>query len=300
MTLNLSQHYKAMLWMMLTGFLSVSIYTLARKLGGHFHPTQTVFFYNALGALCYVPFVFTKSLSIKTERFSLYFARSMLEFTAFSLSFAAITQMPFPIHATLEFTSPLFGSLLAVYVLKERNHIHRWVALACGFIGVLLVTRPWTAEFPVASLLVLFAAVLFAGCGMCIKKLTHTEPPARIAFYMLTLTALIALPFAIYHWKMPLPEHIPLLLLFGALVAAVQFTVARAFASAPVTLILPFFFLNLVWASLYAFFLFDEMISVWTVIGAVFIVGGAAYAAYFARECDRQIMKAAEQASLGS
>jgi drug/metabolite transporter (DMT)-like permease len=299
-SLNLSQNYKAMLWMMLTGFLSVSIYTLARKLGGYFHPTQTVFFYNLLGACCYLPMIATKRLSLPTTRIKLFGLRALLEFSAFSLSFAAITQMPFPVHATLEFTSPLFGSLLAVILLGERNHMHRWVALACGFMGVLVVTRPWTAEFPVASFYVLAAAILFAGCGMCIKKLTSTEPAARIAFYMLSLTALCASPFAIYHWKMPLPEHIPLLVLFGSLVAAVQFTVARAFASAPVTLILPFFFLNLLWASLYAFFLFDEMVSPYTILGAVFIIGGAAYAAYYARDCDKEIMKASEQASLGS
>ncbi len=300
MVKNLSQSTKAMLWMMLTGFLSVSIYTLARKLGGYFHPTQTVFFYNLLGACCYLPWIVTGHLHLKTAQTKLFGLRALLEFSAFSLSFTAITQMPFPVHATLEFTSPLFGSLLAVFVLKERNHVRRWIALLCGFVGVLIVTRPWTSEFPVASLYVLAAAMLFAGCGMCIKKLTETEPSSRIAFYMLSLTALCASPFALHFWKMPLPEHVPLLVMFGVLVAAVQFTVARAFASAPVTLILPFFFLNLLWASLYAFFLFGEMVSVWTILGGLFIVGGAAYAAIHARECDRQLMKAAEQASLGS
>ena len=285
---------------MLTGFLSVSIYTLARKLGAFFHPTQVVFFYSLLGMVFFLPYIVVQKISLKTSQGALYAVRSVLEFSAFSLSFAAITQLPFPVHATLEFTSPLFGSILAIVLLKEPNRMYRWVALVMGFIGVLVVTRPDVSGFSSASLLVLSAAFLFAFCGMSIKKLTQTEPPARIAFYMLAGTALVAAPVAWSQgWHVSVMDHLGMLALLGALVAGVQFAVANAFERAHVTLILPFFFLNLLWASMYAYFVFDEVISPWTMLGAVFIIGGAVYAGRKASAGDAELMKDAEQAMLG-
>jgi drug/metabolite transporter (DMT)-like permease len=297
----MSRNVQGILWIMVTGFLSVSIYTLARILGASFHPTQVVFFYSLLGMLFFLPYIVKQKVSLRTDQGALYAVRSVLEFSAFSLSFAAITELPFPVHATLEFTSPLFGSILAIVMLKEPNQLHRWMALLMGFVGVLIVTRPDVSGFSSASLLVLGAAFLFAFCGMSIKKLTQTEPPARIAFYMLAGTMLVAAPIAFsYPWQNSIIEHAGLLALLGVLVAGVQFTVANAFERAHVTLILPFFFLNLLWASLFAYIVFDEVISQWTLLGAVFIIGGAVYAGRHATKDDAQMMKDAEQAMLGA
>jgi drug/metabolite transporter (DMT)-like permease len=290
---------QGILWMMLTGFLSVSIYTLARQLGAHYHPTQVVFFYSFLGFVCFLPYVVVQRVSLKTQQGALFAVRSVLEFSAFSLSFTAITQLPFAVHATLEFTAPLFGSVLAIVVLKEPSHTYRWVALVMGFVGVLIVTRPDISGFSSAALVVLAAEVLFACCGMCIKTLTRSEPPARIACYMLGGTALVAAPVAWSHgWQASPLDDWQMLLLLGALVAGVQFAVAKAFSKADMSLILPFFFLNLLWASIYGYLIFDESLSGWTMLGAVFIIGGSIYAGRCASRGakDVTVAQASEQA----
>jgi drug/metabolite transporter (DMT)-like permease len=291
---------QGIIWMITTGFLAVTINTLARYLSTEFgyHPFQIVFFYSLLGLLFYMPALMKKHIAIRTSRMKLYWLRSVFEFGGFSLAFLAVTILPLPMHTALSFTTPLFGSVAAIIFLREESSLHRWLALAMGFSGVLIVAQPGSGEMNSAALLMLGAAMCFAICGISIKKLTHTEPGRRIAFYMLALTAVIALPFAIAVWQMPVFAHIPYLLALGALVAMVQFTVSLAFSKAEVTIILPCFFLNLIWSSIYAYFLFDEMIDNATIIGAAVIIGATMYNAYNARRVG--MIAATEKAAMGN
>lgn len=281
---HVSRNLHAIGWMALAGLLIVSIYTVVRLLSADFHPFQLVFFYNALGLLVYLPFAWRRSFSVRTERMGLYALRATLEFAAFSVSFYALTFLPLPAHTALGFTSPLLGSLAAVLLLREPNCKHRWLALIVGFAGVLIVARPGFTDFGARGLIMLGSSACFALCMVIIKRLTQTEPSARIAFYMLGLTALIALPFALNVWRAPEMRHLPYILLLGALVAAVQYAVSQAFARADVTVVAPVFFLNLIWSSLVAYLVFEEVVDVWTILGGALIIKATAYAAHRARK----------------
>lgn len=280
MTLAKSHHH-AMFWMLLTGFIAVSINMLARTMGAEFHPFQIVFFYNALG-LCFIaPVVLFRKTDLKTQKMPLFAARSVLEFIAFSLVFYAVNKLPFPTFTALSFTSPLFASIFAIFLLKEDNTIHRWIALLVGFIGVLVMTKPGSDSFQVMTLIVLVGACCFALCSVSIKKLTQTEPPLRIAFYMVFLTTCISAPFAMWEWQPISLALWPKLALLGFLVASVQYTVSRALSMGEVTAILPVTYLNLLWSSIYAYVLFDETITLLVIFGGGIIVAAAFYAAKF-------------------
>ncbi len=288
----MNQNLQAIAWMLLTGFLTISIITLAKFLSApphSFHAFQVVFFYNALALILFIPLLFRQNFSLSTTRKPLYFTRAVLEFSAFSLTFYGVTHLDLPVHTAISFIAPLMGSVTAVLILKERNYLYRWLALLMGFTGVLIVSRPWQADFDMLPVLAMLGAALcFAFCDVCIKRLTKTEPSPRIAFYMVSMTAAIALPFALWKWKSPELSQVPWLLLLGLMVACVQFAVSKAFSKGDVTLILPFFFFNIVWSSLYAFFLFNEAIDQPTMIGATVIIAATLYAAFEARRKGRQ------------
>lgn len=284
----MNQNLQAIAWMLLTGFLTISIITLGKFLSEpphSFHAFQVVFFYNALALVFFVPIFLHKRISLRTTRHRLYLTRAVLEFLAFSLTFYGVTHLMLPVHTAISFIAPLMGSVTAVLILREKNYLYRWLALFLGFSGVLVVSRPWQADFDMLPVLAMLGAALcFAFCDVCIKRLTKTEPAPRIAFYMVSMTAAIALPFALTVWKMPEQVHIPWLLLLGLMVAGVQFAVSKAFSKGDVTLILPFFFFNIVWSSLYAYFLFGEKINQPTMIGAGIIISATLYAAFMARK----------------
>ena len=279
----------------------MSINTAARYLSIHFdmHAFQLVFFYNILGLLFFLPFALKSNCGLKPERNDIYWLRAALEFSAFSLVFAALAHMPLPVHTALSFTSPLFGSIAAILILREPNSIHRWLALIIGFVGVMMIADAESANHG-GNLLniidhvnpytwyMLAGAVIFALCGVCIKVLTRTEPNMRITFHMMLMTAIVAAPFAIWKWQ-PIPDAAwGVLLLLGALVAAVQYSVSQAFSKGDMTLILPFFFLNLLWSALFGWIFFEEMLQSHTVYGAAVIMGASIYAAYMAKKEERK------------
>lgn len=283
----MNQNLQAIGWILVTGFLTISIITLGKFLSeppNSFHAFQVVFFYNALALIFFLPTFLKRGFTLKTARTRLYASRAMLEFTAFSLTFYGVSHLALPVHTAISFIAPLMGSVTAVLILKEKNYMYRWLALCIGFAGVLMVSRPWRAGFdllPVAAMI--GAALCFAFCDVCIKRLTKTEPSSRVAFYMVSMTAAIALPFALWKWKMPEVSHIPWLFLLGLMVALVQYAVSKAFSKGDVTLILPFFFFNIVWSSLFAYFLFGEKLDQPTAMGAAVIIGATLYAAYQSR-----------------
>lgn len=271
-------------WMIITGFLAVCIYGMALYLNKHFsyHPFQIVFFYNLAGLMFYLPGLARRHLSLKTTQARLYLTRGILEFCGFSLSITGLTMLPMPVHTSLSFTSPLFGSLAAVLLLREPNSVHRWISLGIGFIGVLIVSRPGVMSFDVAALYVLGGALSFAFCGVTIKKLTATEPSGRIAFYMMLVTACVSFPFALMKWVPLSASVIPYLLALGLMVATVQYTVSLAYSKADVTVILPFNFLNLLWSSAIAFLFFGQIVDSWTVLGGLVILSAAFYGLRYA------------------
>ena len=298
----MNQNLQAIAWMLLTGFLTITIITLGKFLSEpphSFHAIQVVFFYNALALVFFLPMWLKHKFTLATTRWRLYWTRAALEFFAFTLTFYGVTHLPLPAHTAISFIAPLMGSVTAVLILKEKNYLYRWLALGLGFSGVLIVSRPWRADFEMLPVLAMLGAALcFAFCDVCIKRLTKTEPSPRIAFYMVSMTATIALtaifgvslasmlfPAAIQFdvWMTPRAEHIPWLLLLGLMVASVQYAVSKAFSKGDVTLILPFFFFNIVWSSLYAYFLFGEEIDRNTMLGAAVIISATLYAAFEAR-----------------
>ena len=286
-------------WMIITGFLAVCIYGMALYLNKQFgyHPFQIIFFYNLAGLTFYLPGLIRRHISLKTKQTRLFVIRGILEFCAFSFSITGLTMLPMPVHTSLSFTSPLFGSLAAVLLLREPNNLHRWISLLIGFVGVLIVSRPGMMSFDVPALFVLCGSMCFALCGVTIKKLTATEPAGRIAFYMMLVTACVSLPFALSRWSPITLEALPFLLALGVMVATVQYTVSLAFSKADVTVILPFNFLNLLWSSAIAYVFFGQLVDSWTILGGFVILAAAFYGLRFA---GRSSIIAATRVAAGS
>ncbi len=295
-----SQIVQAIGWMLITSFTAKSIEAVAKHLSTDFTAPQIVLFYNSCALLFMLPWLMRRRIrKPRKVEWKLFTLRAFLEFSAFTLLFAAIgSGVPLPVVTTLEFSSPLLGTALAVLIFKERSDLHTWLALAIGFIGVLVVIRPGAASFEMTSLLVMAATFFFAGCSMTIKALSRTQRPSHIAFFMLWMTAIIALPFSIFGWDMqtqslaivwhtPALHQVPWLLVLGALVYVVQFAVGKAFSKADLTVVLPIFFTGIIWSSGYGYFIFDETLDAMTFIGAAFIIAATMYSTWRAEKRHR-------------
>ncbi|MCI5049363.1 MAG: DMT family transporter [Rickettsiales bacterium] len=269
---------------------------IVRHISVSFHTFQIVLCYNAFALVCMIPWLYRKGLkeAFNTTRWGLYSARAVLEFVSFSLSFYALTLIPLSMHTSLLFCAPIFGTIIAILVLKERPNLYAYVCIGSGFLGVLIITRPGIEGVNEGIVFALLAALGFASCGNIIKFLTRTETSNKIAFFMLLMTTAISIPFGLYHWVAPEAIDWMWLAIIGLLAYSQQLAVAESLSKVPYTTVIPLNFVQLIFIAVIAYFFFDEVIEPLTVVGAIVIIAGTLFNAYMsARESRRAKTRAA-------
>jgi drug/metabolite transporter (DMT)-like permease len=152
---------------------------------------------------------------------------------------------------------------------------------------MLLITRPDTAALDLTGVvMMILSATLYATCSLIIKRLARHDPPRTIVFYMFLFTALFSLPLALFGADMrAAAEHLPMLLLLGALGFVIQYAVTQAFTLAPLNVVIPYSFISLVFVSVSGYVLFAEVPRPSTFAGAGVILMAVCYAAW--REAKR-------------
>jgi drug/metabolite transporter (DMT)-like permease len=191
----------------------------------------------------------------------------------------ALTIMPLAHATALSFTAPLFVTLFAIFFLKEAAGFARWMALIVGFSGTLVIIRPSIDGFDANALIVIFATASWAITSIFVKSLSSTEPPLRMVFYMNFFMLIVSLPFGIIHWQMPSAHAWAILAGMGFFSLIMHFSMARAYALAPISTLMPFDFTRLIMTAILAYFLFGETSDSWTWLGASLIIASAVFSA---------------------
>ena len=200
---------------------------------------------------------------------SLFHLMAMLSF------FYGLTLMPLSDSAALTFTAPLFGTLAAAFFLGEKVHARRWVAIAIGFGGVIIVLRPGFIPIGLGPALVLFSTVAFAGVTVLVKRMAATERTPTVVFYQSLFMSFLTLPPALLVWQAPDALSFVLLAAIGALSTMGWICFTRAFALADASAILPLEFTRLPFVAVLAYLVFAEVPDLWVWIGAVVIFGSS-------------------------
>ncbi|MEJ0009945.1 MAG: DMT family transporter [Alphaproteobacteria bacterium] len=243
---------------------------------------QIMLCYSAIATFCMLPWAFRQGIAgLKTTRLPAYSLRALLEYGSFTLSFYSLSYLgdyfTLPMHTALNFMTPLLATVVAILVLREKSHFHTWLALLIGFAGVLAITRPGMIPLSPGVLYVLGAAAGFSGTGVVIKLLCRSESSRHIAFYMLAMTTVLALPAGIAHWKAPSPEGWVWLVMIGVIAYLQQVSIASAIARVPYTMLIPLNFTTLIFSTILSYFFYHKLIDGWTLAGALIILAGTIY-----------------------
>lgn len=276
----LSGNVLGMVLMALSTGCMATMYVAIREVPGGMHPFEIVFFRNlfALGLL--VAWQAPGGLAVlRTAHLRLHGLRGALNVVAMLAFFYAVTITPLAEVAALGFTAPLFASVLALLLLRERVHRHRVTVIAFGFVGALVVLRPGVEGVHLGALLLLFSSSMWAMALMVIKVLARTDSSATITLYMVLVMTPLALVPALLVWQWPTLVQLGWFALIALLGTLGQLCLAQSFRVAEVTAVLPLDFLKLVWGSLLGFVLFAEVPDVWTWVGGAMIFGSTTYLA---------------------
>ena len=171
------------------------------------------------------------------------------------------------------------------------------LAIVAGFIGMLVILRPGFQTIESGSLAQLIASLCFAGSFLLAKRMTRSESPTDILIMLTLFCTLALMPGAIYVWVQPTWVEIGWLTLTAVFATAGHYALTRAIAHAPLTVTQPLSFLQLVWAVLFGYWLFDETPDLWVILGATIIVAAVSYMAHREAQIARRNRLLAEDAS---
>lgn len=234
--------------------------------------SEIVFFRNFIALLLLIPIALRRRLSVRTGRLGLHMLRASAGFASMYLYFYAISYLPLADAVLLNYTSPLFISLFAYALLKERLSWNRKVAGLVGLIGVVFLFHPSSAIASIAGLLGLVSGMLAGLAHISVKKLSSTEPGLLIVMMFAFFGSVFSLVPMLFEFASPDGRMWLLLLAIGCLGNLGQLAMARAYRLAPASQVSPLGYSGLVFAGLIGFLVWREAPDQWMLVGTIFIV----------------------------
>jgi len=266
---------------MLASTLFFGLMAVAIRLASKSLPTfEIAFFRNAFGLLALLPLLLHGGKSLRTEQLPRYLLRSTIGIGSMLAGFWAIGHLPLSQAISLSYSTPLFVTIAAVVWLGEHVRRRRWAAVIVGFLGVLVIVQPGSSAFTAGSLIAVLAAVLSAIVAIQIKQLSRIDPADTIVFYTYVFWVPLSLVPALFVWQWPQGIGWLWLVCTGIFGTGGQLLWTRALRLGEVSALTPISFMQLPVVAIAGYFLFDEKISRWTVIGATIIFAANAYIAH--------------------
>lgn len=273
-----TDNLRGIMWMLGSTVCLALMHTTIHHVSETVHPFVVVFFRLFFALIVVIPFFVRDGLApLKTNKLGLLTLRGVLNFGAMVCFFTALSLAPIADVTALSFTAPLFATLLAVIILKEKLGWRRVAAIMAGFIGTLIVLRPGFAEISTGYILVLVATIFWGACVIIIKTLSRTESSVTITTYMSLVMAPLALIPALFVWSWPSLTDFAWLAFLGFLGGCGQMAVAQALRHAETHVAMPFDFVRLIWVSITGYLFFAEVPDIFVWLGGALIFSSTAY-----------------------
>lgn len=218
---------------------------------------------------------------LRTQRLPVHARRAVLGLTGMFFTFGAPILLPLALATTFGFTTPIFAVILSALLLKEKVGPVRWLAVALGFAGILIIAPPGTAAIPPLGAAVgIGAGFMVALISIQVRDLGRTEESLSIVFWFSALSVpvlALALPFVhtghtAWQW---------FLLLGGGVLGLVgQLLLTASLRYGQVASVIVMDYSALVWATLYGWLIWDELPPFSTWLGAPVIIAAGAVIAW--------------------
>jgi drug/metabolite transporter (DMT)-like permease len=269
------------LFMVLACLMFTGIDSCAKWLVLHgLSPMWVVFVRYAVHMLAVV-LLFLPSLRLSlftTRRPGLEIVRGIFLLASSMFNFTAVLYLPLTLTGAIFFTVPLWTCALSIPLLGESVGIRRWAAIMVGFSGVVIATRPWSADFHWAVFLSMSSAVCAALYAILTRRLAGVDATATQQFYAATLSTIGIAPIAFTDWQWP-AAHLDwlafaLIGLFGA-VGHQLLTVAHRFA--PAATLAPFMYVQFVFMTASSWIIFATPPHPLVLAGGVIVLSSGFY-----------------------
>ncbi|PHQ98331.1 MAG: EamA family transporter [Marinosulfonomonas sp.] len=275
MTSTQSQPLRAALWMIgaIVSFTSMAV--AGRSLASELDTFEIMLYRSLIGVgIVLIAGGIAGSLGqINRTSFGLHLVRNVSHFIGQNLWFFALTVIPLAQVFALEFTSPIWAIFLAVIVLGEKLTKTRLLTAALGFVGILIITRPWATSLSPGVIAAALAATGFAGSAVFTRLLTRTQTITCILFWLTAMQFVFGLVTAGYDGDIAVPSsgNIPWIILISVAGLVAHFSLTKALSLAPAAIVMPVDFTRLPVIVIVGILLYNEPLESVVIIGAIII-----------------------------
>ena len=266
-------------WVILATFLFVTMdATVKALLRDGYELPQVIwgryFFHVLLLVIVLAPCI---RIVAQSGNLKLQLTRSVLMLLTTSLFFAGLMFVPLAEASAMMLLSPLVVTALAMPILKEPVGPRRWAGVVLGMLGAMIIIRPGSEFISLGILLPAAAACSFAIYQVSTRYLSEADPILTTLFFTALVGAVITSMVAPFYWTPPSSKAWMLLICAGVCGGIGHFALIKALTMSPASIIAPYSYLNLIWATIYGFVLFAELPDMWTICGAAIITGSGLY-----------------------
>ena len=258
-------------------FLSVcafSIMDLIVKWSEHYPLGEVLFFRGFFGLLfyfCIIPRERFKDFYY-TKRAGLHFLRCIFGLIALLAIFIALRNLPLATVVSISFAAPIFTTIFSIFFLSEKVGLFRWLAVLVGFIGIIIITEPGFSSLNIYYVYPIIFCLGLSYVAIAIRQLSTTEPVWLISLNFsaaITFVSIFTIPFG---WIMPNIKDLVLLSFIGIFGGVANLWLSQSYKFSEVSLVTPLKYLALVFAIIFGFFIWDEIPTLKTLLGAFLVI----------------------------
>ena len=269
----LSKNQLGFLYMFLS-IIGFSLMDVIVKWSVDYPVGQVLFFRGFFGIIFYFFIIPRERLHdfYKTKRPGLHFLRCIAGLIAIIAIFIALRKLPLATVVSISFAAPIFTTIFSIFLLSEKVGIYRWLAVLVGFIGILIITEPGISNLNIYYIFPIIFCLGLSYVAITLRQLSTTEPVWLISLFFsiaITFLSFLTLPFG---WVMPSFNHFLILSLVGIFGGVSNLWLSQSYKYSEVSLVTPLKYLTLVFAIIFGYFIWDEIPTIKTLIGALLVI----------------------------
>ena len=270
---------RGILWSGLAGLLFALLNVFTLIPAQHLNPFVMAFMRYLFGTLFLVPIVLRLGArrTMRTHRLPLHLFRGCIHAGGMFLWFIGLPLTTLASITALGFTGPIFVTIGAALFLGEDVRMRRWIAVAVGFAGAMIIIRPGIGDLGLGAIVILISTPIFSASNLISKALARTESAPTIVVWQNLTISLAAFPVALWFWQTPQWTDLLWFVAAGLCGTLGHMCQQNGYQLADITLLQPIGFLSLLWNALLGYFLFFQQPDVWTFVGAAVIFASAMY-----------------------
>ena len=239
------------------------------------YPVGQVLFFRGFCGIIPILFLIPKERYFdfyKTSRPLLHFKRCLAGLIALVSIFIALRNLPLATVVSITFAAPIFTTIFSIFLLNEKVGLYRWLAVLVGFVGIIIISEPGFSSLNFYYIYPIIFCLGLSYVAIAIRKLSSTEPVWLISFFFSFSIMLLSFLSFYQNWILPSLLDLFLLSLIGILGGLANLWLSQSYKLSEVSLVTPLKYLALVFAIIFGYFIWDEIPTFKTLLGAGLVI----------------------------